>query len=1144
MGALRRRSARNVVVVLVAAVASALPAAATEASPSLPTAGRQADPAVEALAESLAAGAPDLTPGVATPVASDPDLLAAAEAASATATAPRTTPAPTGPVGSVSPADALADVAALEAELGSALPGPPPDAVAAAGPGVGTGLSGDVAAAAIGLTATPTTGLVDGTPITATATGLPADAYVAIALCPAGELAVDRCVVTYEGVGWTEGDTFAAIVPARTLLPAADGTVDCREEGACVIAVGLYDGAAGETRVAASVPLAYDPAAAPAPLPALTVTPAAGLHDLDEVTVAVTGLPAGTFAIVEQCAATPFGEYPSCDWESSSYGVAAPDGTLTATLPVSVLLPGPGQPVDCRTPQACVIGVRWGDTPATTTVASIAFAADAEPAPRPAVTVTPATGLVDGQVVDVAASGLVPGTYVSVFQCTGVPIDDGGAWCEWLGEAVPVAPDGTVATRVGVQARFARGSDGSDGRHDCRRPEATCQVGVGRSSYSLRSGFAPVVFAPDGPLLPDPSIAVDGPTEGLAEGATVTVTGRHFRPLAPVTVDICTMTADPFGGACANAGSVAIAGEDGTFAVPIVVEAAFSAWGPTGEIDVDCRQEPGCALVATYDDVDGTAPVPIAFGPPPPARGRWYDPVFDEVEVDLDVPYRSTTDHHGSPVELHMDIYRPVGDTATERPVALWMHGGYFIFGDKADMADYATEFARRGYVGISLQYRLRPDIATDDIVGIIDASYDAYDDATAAVAWLREHAAEYGIDPDAIAAGGYSAGGMTSFGLAYLPGNYPGPATSQVQAALPIAGAVTGTPEPGEPPVMPFHGTIDTIVTIENARSSCAYARSIGLTCDFVEYGGAGHEIVSTRQRDIVRRSVDFLATNLLAARGYLDGLEADAGGPYEVVEGSGVSLAGRLADVDGEAVAGATFAWTPADRLDDPTSATPTYTGADDGTETLTLTATAPAGGPTGPGSATASTQVTTTNAAPEIRDLAVPAGPGPAATATLSATIADPGTADSHTVAVDWGDGTSESLPVTPGAGLAGTHAYPAPGAYDVTVTVADDDGGTGTATASVTVGCTVRGGEGEDDVLVGGRRDDVLCGLGGNDLLVGGPGDDVLLGGPGDDWLLGGPGRDRLVGGPGHDVGVDVAGRNVCEVEAGWCRRARS
>lgn len=251
-----------------------------------------------------------------------------------------------------------------------------------------------------------------------------------------------------------------------------------------------------------------------------------------------------------------------------------------------------------------------------------------------------------------------------------------------------------------------------------------------------------------------------------------------------------------------------------------------------------------------------------------PASGRYIDPVFDEVDVTLDIPYRETQDSEGNPITLHLDMYEPAGDSEQSRPVIVWMHGGGFVGGDKSVMAPYAEELARRGYVAVSLQYRLRPGFASAE--ELVDAVLDAYDDTFAAVQWLRENAAEHRIDPDAVSVGGISAGAVNAFNLAYLPGDWDRPEPSNVAAAVPISGLTIGAPQAGDPPVIAFHGSADMVVDFQHALNACAGARAAGLRFDLVVYDGAGHEIGATQFDDIVPRTAAFLAETVLGPRGY----------------------------------------------------------------------------------------------------------------------------------------------------------------------------------------------------------------------------------------------------------------------------------
>jgi methionine-rich copper-binding protein CopC len=80
-----------------------------------------------------------------------------------------------------------------------------------------------------------------------------------------------------------------------------------------------------------------------------------------------------------------------------------------------------------------------------------------------------------------------------------------------------------------------------------------------------------------------------------------------------------------------------------------------------------------------------------------------------------------------------------------------------------------------------------------------------------------------------------------------------------------------------------------------------------------------------------------------------------------------------------------------------------------------------------------------------------------------AVLNLTFTDPGSLDTHTVEIDWGDGTIETLPLSTGArALSTSHQYfddnpsgTPSDVYTITVKVRDDDGGMATAGASVVV-----------------------------------------------------------------------------------------
>lgn len=242
-----------------------------------------------------------------------------------------------------------------------------------------------------------------------------------------------------------------------------------------------------------------------------------------------------------------------------------------------------------------------------------------------------------------------------------------------------------------------------------------------------------------------------------------------------------------------------------------------------------------------------------------PPGTRYVYRVFDQVEVTEDIVYRTTTNYLGQTVNLALDIYQPVGDTVSQRPVVMWMHGGCWTRGNKSLMEAYADDSARRGYVGVSINYRLRNTCS-------LEAANDAFQDAVAAVAWLKAHAAQYRLDPDAIVVGGHSAGAINAANVLFQAN--PSPAAGGVV----LAGMGFGAPTAGDPPVIMHHGTADTTVRPEWAQATCDNTRNAGNVCVFFSYQGGGHlipyeEPMATQIKD---RTADAIFEEVLIPLGY----------------------------------------------------------------------------------------------------------------------------------------------------------------------------------------------------------------------------------------------------------------------------------
>ena len=197
--------------------------------------------------------------------------------------------------------------------------------------------------------------------------------------------------------------------------------------------------------------------------------------------------------------------------------------------------------------------------------------------------------------------------------------------------------------------------------------------------------------------------------------------------------------------------------------------------------------------------------------------------------------------------------------------------------------------------------------------------------------------------------------------------------------ATLPMAGVLYTPPAEGDPPAMLFHGSADGTTPYDNVTPLCPRAAAAGVACELVTYDGRDHG--QAPLADVLGRGLPFLAEHGLAPRGYFD-VDAEAGGRYTVTEGSTVRL-----DASGSVGEELSYAWSPAERLDDPASTRPAVVGLDDGTETFGLVVTNHHGV-----SAQDQARVLTRNAAPDV--LRSHHGRPQRPSVSLVASVTDPG------------------------------------------------------------------------------------------------------------------------------------------------------
>ena len=100
--------------------------------------------------------------------------------------------------------------------------------------------------------------------------------------------------------------------------------------------------------------------------------------------------------------------------------------------------------------------------------------------------------------------------------------------------------------------------------------------------------------------------------------------------------------------------------------------------------------------------------------------------------------------------ERHLlDIYTPEKPTDKKLPVMFWIHGGGWQAGNKDDVALKPQVLTERGFVFVSTNYRLLPEVTMDVLIRDVAASFG----------WVHRNIAKYGGDPNRIYVGGHSAG-------------------------------------------------------------------------------------------------------------------------------------------------------------------------------------------------------------------------------------------------------------------------------------------------------------------------------------------------------------------------------------------------
>ncbi|NOY37368.1 MAG: alpha/beta hydrolase [Chlorobi bacterium] len=238
--------------------------------------------------------------------------------------------------------------------------------------------------------------------------------------------------------------------------------------------------------------------------------------------------------------------------------------------------------------------------------------------------------------------------------------------------------------------------------------------------------------------------------------------------------------------------------------------------------------------------------------------------VPEDIDVFKDIVYKQV-----DTTSLKLDIYK-LKNIKTPAPVLIFIHGGGWSKGQRSDYLPYLIDFANKGYITVTVSYRLS---GTAHFPAAVE-------DVKCAVRWIKAHAACYDINPDKVALIGGSAGGHLAMMVGYSGENAfsrdcADTVSAKVQVVVDLYGPVDLTTEyaqnrheclsflgktyredpdlyaaasprfhitPGDPPTLIFHGTIDNLVPVSQADSLHKWLDMAGVPNRFYKLKGWPH--------------------------------------------------------------------------------------------------------------------------------------------------------------------------------------------------------------------------------------------------------------------------------------------------------------
>lgn len=259
---------------------------------------------------------------------------------------------------------------------------------------------------------------------------------------------------------------------------------------------------------------------------------------------------------------------------------------------------------------------------------------------------------------------------------------------------------------------------------------------------------------------------------------------------------------------------------------------------------------------------------------------------------DAPAPKRKLTYKKIGDVSLQLHIFEPENHRSSDqRPCVVFFFGGGWVNGNPSQFYPHCCYLATRGMVAISAEYRVRSRHGT--------TPFECVEDGKSAVRWVRSHAAELGIDPQRIAAGGGSAGGHVAAATGTVKGLEESSEDESISAcpnALVLFNPVFDNSPDGygydrvkdrwrqispmhnidanTPPTVVFLGTEDKLIPVSTAQRYKTLMTEAGRRCDLHLYDGQPHGFFNYRDGANTYYYQTVTETDkFLASLGFLEG-------------------------------------------------------------------------------------------------------------------------------------------------------------------------------------------------------------------------------------------------------------------------------